>query len=124
MGEGDADEDGNCWAMLDVVGLKIVVQTWTQGLDSNLSTGGESLLSLGQRQLLSLGRALLRTSQILCVDEATANVDGATDAALQRALHARNERHRTQIIIAHRLWTLRHCDEVLLLQPGPPSSVL
>eukprot|EP00746_Dinoflagellata_sp_MGD_P066715 gnl/MRDRNA2_/MRDRNA2_276049_c0_seq1.p1 gnl/MRDRNA2_/MRDRNA2_276049_c0~~gnl/MRDRNA2_/MRDRNA2_276049_c0_seq1.p1 ORF type:complete len:404 (+),score=60.52 gnl/MRDRNA2_/MRDRNA2_276049_c0_seq1:51-1214(+) len=119
------EDDASCWAMLQVLGMKTMIQNWPQGLDTELTAGGESLLSLGQRQLISLGRALLRTSQILCVDEATANVDGATDAALQRALHVRtqNQHQRTQIIIAHRLWTLRHCHEVLLLQPGPPSSV-
>mmetsp|Transcript_63632 Transcript_63632/g.192140 ORF Transcript_63632/g.192140 Transcript_63632/m.192140 type:complete len:115 (+) Transcript_63632:616-960(+) len=93
-------------------------------LDTELAAGEEGALSLGQRQLLSLGRALLRPARLLCVDEATANVDGATDAALQRALRlaAGAAGQRTQLTVAHRLWTLRHCDEVLLLQPGPPTT--
>mmetsp|Transcript_113573 Transcript_113573/g.299933 ORF Transcript_113573/g.299933 Transcript_113573/m.299933 type:complete len:322 (+) Transcript_113573:3-968(+) len=121
---GRPDEEAQCWAMLDTLGLGAAVRAWPKGLDTELAAGDEGLLSLGQRQLLGLGRSLLRGATVLCVDEATAHVDGPTDAALQRALLDGPARQRaTRLTVAHRLWTLRHCDEVLLLRPGSPTQV-
>eukprot|EP00747_Dinoflagellata_sp_TGD_P010143 gnl/TRDRNA2_/TRDRNA2_119617_c0_seq1.p1 gnl/TRDRNA2_/TRDRNA2_119617_c0~~gnl/TRDRNA2_/TRDRNA2_119617_c0_seq1.p1 ORF type:complete len:425 (-),score=51.79 gnl/TRDRNA2_/TRDRNA2_119617_c0_seq1:51-1166(-) len=119
----DRDQEAECWTVLDMLGLGKTVREWSTGLDTDIRAG-EGSLSVGQRQLLGLGRALLRPCSLLCMDEATANVDGATDMALQRALrtHAKAGR-RTWLMVAHRLWTLRHCDEVLVLSRGPPTSV-
>jgi len=119
-----SDEESKCWAVLEMLGLKQVVQDLPNRLDTELAAGEERALSLGQRQLLSFGRALLRPAKVLCIDEATAHVDGATDAALQQALAERAASvQQTRFIVAHRLWTLRHCHEVLLLKPGSPTTV-
>lgn len=74
-------------------------------------------LSTGQRQLLSLARVLARQPKILILDEATANIDSQTERLIQDALLAlRGE--VTLIVIAHRLSTLRHADQILVLHQG------
>ena len=74
-------------------------------------------LSLGQRQLLSFARALVADTQILILDEATANVDSYSEMKIQKALNVLL-RGRTAIVIAHRLATVRECDRILVLHHG------
>jgi len=75
------------------------------------------LLSAGQRQLLSFARALVREPDIVVMDEATANVDSATEHLVEDAIH-NLLRGRTAIIIAHRLSTIREVDRILVLHKG------
>ena len=86
------------------------------GYETELDQGGANL-SLGQRQLLSFARALVAETRILVLDEATANVDSHTELEIQRAL-ARLLEHRTAIVIAHRLATVRGADRIIVLQDG------
>lgn len=74
-------------------------------------------LSGGQRQRLAIARAVLKDSPILVLDEATANVDAAAEAAIAAALD-RLTLHRTTIVIAHRLSTVRNADRIVVLQDG------
>ena len=74
-------------------------------------------LSLGQRQLLSFARALVKNTQILILDEATANVDSYSEMKIQKALNILLQ-GRTAIVIAHRLATIRECDRIIVLQHG------
>jgi ATP-binding cassette subfamily B protein len=74
-------------------------------------------LSLGQRQIICFARALLIDPRILILDEATSSIDTLTEARVQAALMKLTV-GRTSFIIAHRLSTVRHADQVLVLDQG------
>ena len=74
-------------------------------------------LSGGQKQRLSIARALLKDAPILILDEATSSIDTHTEMLIQQAL-ARLMQHRTTIVIAHRLSTVRHVDQIVVLEHG------
>lgn len=93
---------------------------WVQDLSKGLKTKtGErgSLISMGQRQLVVFARVLLENPSVLILDEATASVDPFTETRIQDALQKTIE-GRTSIIIAHRLWTVRHVDRIIVLDHG------
>jgi ATP-binding cassette subfamily B protein/subfamily B ATP-binding cassette protein MsbA len=98
------------------VGLHDVIAALPQGYDTRLGAAGTKL-SQGQRQLLSIARAVLADRPILILDEATSNVDTRTEARLQKAM-ARLLAGRTSLVIAHRLSTVRHADQILVVAGG------
>ena len=92
------------------------VRRLPQGYDTVLGERGTGL-SQGQRQLLAIARAALADPRILILDEATSSVDTRTEREIQRALEELL-RGRTSFVIAHRLSTVRHADQVLVLDAG------
>ncbi|MHA1478812.1 MAG: ATP-binding cassette domain-containing protein, partial [Promethearchaeota archaeon] len=74
-------------------------------------------LSMGQRQLIVFARVLLENPSILILDEATASVDPFTETQIQDALE-KTIKGRSSIIIAHRLWTVRRVDKIIVLDHG------
>jgi len=92
------------------------IEQLPQGYDTLLRERGTNL-SGGQKQLLAFARAAIRNPRILVLDEATANLDVATEGLIQDALeHLLVD--RTAIIIAHRLSTIRNADRILVLSKG------
>ena len=83
------------------------------GYDTIIGEGGATL-SGGERQRISIARALLKDASIIILDEATASVDPENEAELQQAIEALTRR-KTVIMIAHRLNTVRHADQILVL---------
>jgi ATP-binding cassette subfamily B protein len=86
------------------------------GLETVVGERGETL-SGGQRQRLSIARALLKDPPVLVFDEATSAVDNETEAAIQRSLRRVTE-NRTTLIVAHRLSTIRHADQIVVMEEG------
>lgn len=74
-------------------------------------------LSAGQMQLISLARAVANQREILILDEATANIDFTTEQLIQNAT-AKIMRRQTTLIIAHRLKTVQHADQIIVLHHG------
>jgi ATP-binding cassette subfamily B protein len=74
-------------------------------------------LSGGQRQRVAIARALLRDAPVLVLDDALSAVDTHTESAILDALRRRRGRHTT-IVIAHRLSTLMHADQIVVLEHG------
>lgn len=94
------------------------ISRWPEGYDTQVGYRGRSL-SGGQKQRVAVARALLRGAQILLLDEATTALDNVTEARLQRNIDAYQRRHRITVIsIAHRLTTIRHSDQITLLDSG------
>lgn len=92
------------------------IQSLPSGIQSPVSERG-STFSAGQRQLIAFARAVAFEPRILVLDEATANIDSATEAALQNALTAVSTQ-RTTIIIAHRISTIMSSDMILVMRHG------
>lgn len=87
-----------------------------QGYDTIIGEAGSSL-SGGERQRLSIARAIMKDAPIIILDEATANVDPENEKELMEAI-GELTREKTVIMIAHRLKTVRHADQILVVDKG------
>ncbi|MEG1257201.1 ABC transporter ATP-binding protein [Clostridium sp.] len=87
-----------------------------KGYDTEVNERG-SRLSVGQRQLISFARALLANPRILILDEATSNIDTATEILVQQGIN-KLLHGRTSFVIAHRLSTIRDCDRIMVVDGG------
>jgi ABC-type multidrug transport system fused ATPase/permease subunit len=98
------------------LGLSSWVADLPDGMNTRLGDGGY-VLSAGQEQLVAFARILVRDPRVVILDEATARMDPVTEARVQHATE-RLLRDRIGIVIAHRLSSVRRCDEVVVLADG------
>ncbi len=87
-----------------------------KGVEEEIIEKGENL-SQGQRQLLSFARTVIHRPQILILDEATANIDTETEVLIQASLE-KMKSIGTMLVVAHRLSTIQHADQIIVLQNG------
>ncbi len=92
------------------------IEAIPQGLDAEVGERGSGL-SLGQRQLVCFARALIADPRILILDEATSAIDPLTEERTQKAMRLLMA-GRTSFVLAHRLSTLRHADQVVVMGDG------
>ncbi|SFV35896.1 ABC transporter ATP-binding protein [Thermoflavifilum thermophilum] len=102
--------------LLQEYGLDVLLDKFDEGLQTRI-TSAANVLSLGQKQLIAFIRAVLRHPEILILDEATANIDTVTEKQLETILNKLPET-TTRILIAHRLNTIEHADEIFLVNAG------
>jgi ATP-binding cassette subfamily B protein len=108
--------DERILAAIEDLGLAAWYAGLPNGLDTELVAGGGGL-SAGEAQLLALTRVFLKNPGLIILDEASSRLDPATERLLERAM-SRLLHNRTGIVIAHRLATVRHTDEILILEDG------
>jgi ATP-binding cassette, subfamily B, bacterial len=115
LGNPDATEP-ELWEALASANARDFVERLPEQLDTVVGERGVKL-SVGEKQRVSIARALLKDPPILILDEATASVDTQTERLIQGALD-RLMTERTCFVIAHRLSTVRHADQILVLDRG------
>lgn len=113
-GDPSADDDRLLWA-IEMAGAKELIERLPGGLDMELGQQGVNV-SGGQKQRLCIARALLKKPKILIFDDSTSAVDTKTDAKIQKNLASIPD--LTQIIIAQRISSIRHCDQIVVMDQG------
>ncbi|RDI46178.1 ABC transporter ATP-binding protein [Nocardia mexicana] len=93
-----------------------IVERLPDGWDSAVGEGGAAL-SGGERQRVSIARALLKDAPIVLLDEATSALDPHSEAVVVRGIHELT-RGKTVVVVAHRLATIRHADQILFVEDG------
>jgi ATP-binding cassette, subfamily B, bacterial MsbA len=115
FGKSDASEEA-VWKALIAANAEEFVLKLPEGIHTRIGERGNRL-SGGQKQRLAIARAILKDAPILILDEATAALDNESERLVQEAL-AHLIPDRTTLIIAHRLSTVEHADQVLVLDEG------
>jgi subfamily B ATP-binding cassette protein MsbA len=115
LGKPDASEEDIINAAKIANAHNFIMQK-ENGYQTNIGDRG-SKLSGGERQRLTIARAVLKNPPILILDEATSSLDTESERLVQDAIYKMME-NRTSIVIAHRLSTVRHADEIVVLQKG------
>jgi ATP-binding cassette subfamily B protein len=115
LGRADID-DARVSRAAERIGVDAFIQRLPRGYDEPLGERGLSL-SVGERQLVSFARALVFDPLVLVLDEATSSVDAELEAQIDRALEELMS-GRTSLVIAHRLSTVVHADQILVLHHG------
>lgn len=102
------------WAAAEMAGLADDIRQMPMGMQTVIPDGGGTL-SGGQRQRVAIARALVRRPRLLIFDEATSALDNRTQAVVSQSLE---QLAITRIVIAHRLSTVRHANQILVLERG------
>ena len=108
--------DAEVWEACRYVNADSFIQKLEKGLDEPVRERGNNF-SAGQRQLLSFARTIIHKPAIMILDEATANIDTETELLIQDSLE-KMKNIGTMLIVAHRLSTIQHADNIILLSHG------
>ena len=108
--------DSDIMTAAEAMGIKDFLQSLPGGLDYDVKERG-GMLSTGQRQLLAFLRAYLVNPDVLILDEATSSVDSQSEAWIQKATETITA-GRTSIVVAHRLATVLHADQIAVIEHG------
>ena len=114
-GQWDASDEA-IWQAARAANAEQILRDLPEGLDTFLGEDG-ARLSGGQRQRIAIARALLRDAPVLLLDEATSALDAESERLVQEALDHLMQ-HRTTLVIAHRLATVRQADRIVVLDNG------
>ena len=108
--------DEQVWEACRYVNADSFISKLEKGLDEPVRERGNNF-SAGQRQLLSFARTIIHKPTIMILDEATANIDTETELLIQDSLE-KMKNIGTMLIVAHRLSTIQHADNIILLSKG------
>lgn len=108
--------DAQIWEAAELVGAAPFIRQLPGQLNYKVMERGGTL-SVGQRQLVSFIRTLVYDPKIIILDEATSSIDGETEELIQNAI-LKLMKGRTAIVIAHRLSTVQHADNILVIEKG------
>ena len=112
----DGVDDEAVWEACKYVNADSFIGKLEQGLDEVVRERGNNF-SAGQRQLLSFARTIVHKPSVMILDEATANIDTETEVLIQDSLE-KMKNIGTMLVVAHRLSTIQHADNILLLSKG------
>ena len=100
-----------------LLGIHEFIEKLPEGYNTILNEQGENL-SGGQRQRIAIARALYRNPEVLILDEATSSLDAISEQEIQSGLDWFQNQGKTIIIIAHRIATIKNCDQIVVLENG------
>ena len=112
----DGVTDEEVWEACKYVNADSFIGKLENGLDDVVRERGNNF-SAGQRQLLSFARTIIHKPSVMILDEATANIDTETEVLIQDSLE-KMKNIGTMLVVAHRLSTIQHADNILLLSKG------
>ena len=112
----DRFTDDQIWQACKYVNADSFISRQEKGLDEIVRERGNNF-SAGQRQLLSFARTIIHRPEVMILDEATANIDTETEILIQDSLE-KMKNIGTMLIVAHRLSTIQHADNIILLANG------
>ncbi len=112
----DGISDEEVWNACRYVNADKFIGKLEKGLDEPVRERGNNF-SAGQRQLLSFARTIIHNPSVMILDEATANIDTETEILIQDSLE-KMKNIGTMLIVAHRLSTIQHADNIILLSNG------
>ena len=112
----DGVSDEEVWEACRYVNADSFIKKLEKGLDEPVRERGNNF-SAGQRQLLSFARTIIHKPSVMILDEATANIDTETEILIQDSLE-KMKNIGTMLIVAHRLSTIQHADNIILLAHG------